>query len=298
MQKKKKIGVGQIILLVCLLVYTIFCLLPILLIFIGSFTDESVITKYGFTYFPAKWSAAGFLTVLRYGKQLAVSYGVTIFVTVAGTFCGLLFMSMFAYALTRKEFCLTKVLTVLVTIPMLFSGGQLASYIVNTNMYHMKDSLFLLIIPSCVTTMNVIILRTYIQTSIPESLMDSARIDGAGEYRTFFQITLPLMKPALASVGFMMATGYWNEWQNALLYIDSDNKKPLQLLLINITKSIDMLLNSKNVPSDALAAMSGSIPSNTATMATVLIVIGPIMVAYPFFQKYFAKGLTMGSVKG
>lgn len=298
MQDKKQISVGQIILLVCLIAYTVFCLLPILLIFIGAFTDESIITKSGFTYFPGKWSASGFLMVLKYGKQLAISYGVTIFVTVAGTFCGLLFMSMFSYALTRKEFCLTKVLTVLVTIPMLFSGGQLASYIVNTNMYHLKDSLFLLVIPPCVTTMNVIILRTYIQTSIPESLMDSARIDGAGEYRTFFQITLPLMKPALASVGFMMATGYWNEWQNALLYIDSDSKKPLQLLLINITKSIDMLLNSKNVPSDALAALSGSIPSNSATMATVLIVIGPIMIAYPFFQKYFAKGLTMGSVKG
>lgn len=296
--RRKKIGIGQWLLLIGLLIYTIFCLLPILLVFIGAFTDESVITNSGFTYFPSKWSADGFLTVLRYGKQLAVSYGVTIFITLAGTFCGLLFMSMFAYALTRKEFCLTKFLTVLATIPMLFNGGQLASYIVNTNVYHLKDSLFLLIIPPCVGTMNIIILRTYIQTSIPESLMESARIDGAGKYRTFFQITLPLMKPALASVGFMMATGFWNEWQNALLYIDSDSKKPLQLLLINITKSIDMFLNSKNVPSDALAAMSGTIPSNTATMATVLIVIGPIMVAYPFFQKYFAKGLTMGSVKG
>lgn len=296
--RKKRKGVGQYILLCCLVLYTIFCLLPILLIFIGAFTDESVIIESGFTYFPSKWSADGFMTVLKYGKQLAVSYGVTILVTFSGTLCGLLFMSMYAFTLTRKDFCLTKFLTVLITIPMLFSGGQLAAYIVNTNMYHLKDSLFLLIIPPCVGTMNVIILRTYIQTSIPESLTDSARIDGAGEYRTFFQITFPLMKPALASVGFMMATGFWNEWQNALLYIDSDGKKPLQLLLINITKSIDMLLNSKNVPSDALAAMAGVIPSNTATMATVLIVIGPIMIAYPFFQQYFAKGLTMGSVKG
>ncbi len=291
-------GVGQYILLMSLLIYTIFCTLPILLIFIAAFTDESVITHSGFTYCPSKWSTDGFMVVLRYGKQLAVSYGVTIFITLTGTLCGLLFMSMFAYALTRKDFCLKKFLTVLITIPMLFSGGQLAGYIVNTNMYHLKDSLFLLIIPPCVGTMNIIILRTYIQTSIPEELMDSARIDGAGEYRTFFRIALPLMKPPLAAVGFMMATGFWNEWQGALLYIDSDSKKPLQLLLINISKSIDMLLNSKNVPSDALAAMQGSIPSNSATMATVLVVIGPIMIAYPFFQKYFAKGLTMGSVKG
>ena len=128
--------------------------------------------------------------------------------------------------------------------------------------------------------------------------MDSARIDGAGEWRTFFQITLPLMKPTLAAVGFMMATGYWNDWQNALLYITSDYKRPLQLLLINIQKMIEQLVNNPNIASAAKAAMAGSIPQQTTIMATVVMVIGPIMVIYPFFQKYFAKGLTMGSVKG
>ena len=128
--------------------------------------------------------------------------------------------------------------------------------------------------------------------------MDSARIDGANEYRTFFQITLPLMKPAMAAVGFMMATAYWNDWQNAMLYIDSPNKKPLQLLLINIQKSIEVLLNARNIPSSAMAAMQGNIPQYSATMATVVVVIGPIMVAYPFFQKYFVKGVMVGSVKG
>ncbi len=294
----KKAGPGQYILAFFLLLYTAFCAIPIILIFVSAFTDETVLTRDGFTYFPAKWSSAGFMVVLRYGKQLAVSYGVTIGVTLAGTFLGLLFMSMFSFSLTRKDFRLKQFLTVFITIPMLFSGGQLASYIVNTAVYNMKDSIWLLILPGCVSTMNIIILRTYIQTSVPEELMESARIDGAGEYRAFFQITLPLMKPALASVGFMMATGFWNEWQGALLYITSDSKKPLQLLLINISKNIDILLNSRNVPSSALAAMQGSVPANSATMATVLIVIGPIMVVYPFFQKYFVKGLTVGSVKG
>ena len=146
--------------------------------------------------------------------------------------------------------------------------------------------------------MNIIILRTYIQGSVPDELMDSARIDGAGEYRTFFQITFPLMKPAMAAVGFMMATTFWNDWQNALLFIDTDSKKPLQLLLVNIQKSIETLLNARNIPSAALVAMQGSIPQYSATMATVITVIGPIMIAYPFFQKYFIKGLTVGSVKG
>jgi len=146
--------------------------------------------------------------------------------------------------------------------------------------------------------MNVIILRTYIANSIPNELMEAAKIDGAGEYRTFFQITLPLLKPSMAAVGFMMATAYWNDWQNALLYITSDSKKPLQLLLVSIQKSIEFLLNNTNVPAAARAAMGGNIPQYSSTMATVLIVIGPIMVVYPFFQKYFIKGLTVGSVKG
>ena len=135
-------------------------------------------------------------------------------------------------------------------------------------------------------------------TGVSEDLKEAAKIDGAGEYRTFFQITLPLMKPSMAAVGFMMATAYWNDWQNALLYITSDNKKPLQLLLVNIQKSIEFLLNNSNVPASVKAAMGGTIPQYSATMATVIVVIGPIMVIYPFFQKYFVKGLTVGSVKG
>ena len=133
---------------------------------------------------------------------------------------------------------------------------------------------------------------------VPFSIIESAKIDGAGEYRTFFQIVFPLMKPAMAAVGFMMATAFWNDWQNALLFITSDNKKPLQLLLVNIQKSIETLLSNKNIPTAVLAKMQGMVPQNSATMATVIVVVGPIMIAYPFFQKYFIKGLTVGSVKG
>ena len=296
--RKKKVGISQYILGFFLLLYTIFCALPILLIIINSFVDEKTILTGGFTYFPKKWSLEGMNAVLRYGKQLATSYGVTIFITVVGTLFGLLVMSLFAFAISRKDFRLRKILSVFLMIPMIFSGGTLSSYIVFTSTYHMKDNILLLILPLCVSTMNVIILRTYIVTSVSEELMDSARIDGAGEYRTFFQIVFPLMKPALAAVGFMMATAYWNDWQNALIFIKSNNKKPLQLLLISIQRSIETLLNSKNIPSDVIARLQGNIPQFSATMATVLVVIGPIILAFPFFQKYFIKGLTVGSVKG
>ena len=296
--RREKFGVGQVILAFLLLLFTLFCALPVVLVFVAAFTDEKYITQNGFSFIPKQFSMVGFNSVLRYGQQLAQSYLVTIFITVFGTFMGLLVMSMFAYSISRKEFALSKFLSIYLLIPMLFNGGMLSGYIVFTSYYHLKDSLWLLILPLCVSTMNVIILRTYIVNSIPGELMEAAKIDGAGEYRTFFQITLPLLKPSLAAVGFMMATAYWNDWQNALLYIVSDNKKPLQLLLINIQKSIEFLLNNSNVPASARAAMGGTIPQYSSTMATVIVVIGPIMVVYPFFQKYFVKGLTVGSVKG
>lgn len=290
--------VGQTVLTICVLLFTVFCFAPVLLAFISAFTDEMTLTQEGFSFMPSKWSMDGMNSVLKYGKKLFTSYSVTIFVTVAGTLLGLLVMSMYAYSMSRRDFKLTKFLSIFLLIPMLFNGGQLSGYMVFSNYYHLKDSLLALILPLCVTTMNVIILRTYISNSIPNELMEAAKIDGAGDYRTFFQITLPLLKPSLAAVGFMLATTYWNDWQNALLYIVDDNKKPLQLLLINIQKNIEFLLNNANVPASVRAAMGGTIPQYSSTMSTVIVVIGPIMVVYPFFQKYFIKGLTVGSVKG
>ena len=295
---KKRFGVGQFILTLCILAFTLFCFLPVLLVFISAFTSEMAIQENGFSFFPTEWSMDGMNSVLRYGKQLVTSYGVTLFVTIAGTAFGLLVMSMYAYAISRRGFKLSTFLSIFLLIPMLFNGGQLSGYIIFTNVYGLKDNLLALILPLCITTMNVIILRTYIANSIPNELMEAAKIDGAGDYRTFFQITLPLMKPTLAAVGFMMATAYWNDWQNAMLYINSNSKKPLQLMLINIQKSIEFLLNNANVPASVRAAMGGVIPQYSATMATVIVVVGPIMVVYPFFQKYFVKGMTMGSVKG
>ena len=296
--QKQKFRIGQLILGICLFLFTMFCLLPILLVVISAFTSEKEITSSGFTYFPKTFSMDGMNAVLRYGAQLRQSYLITISVTVIGTFLGLLIMSMFAYSISRKDFSLRKFLSVYLLIPMLFSGGQLSNYIFFTTYYGLKNTLWVMIIPLCVSTMNVIILRTYIHSAIPDELMEAAKIDGAGEYRTFFQITLPLMKPSLAAVGFMMATAYWNDWQNAYLFVDKSYLKPLQLLLINIQKSIETLLNNKNIPASALQAMGNTVPQYSATMATVIVVVGPVIIAYPFFQKYFIKGLTVGSVKG
>ncbi len=296
--EKKRVGIGQKILLLILSLCTLICLMPMLLVIIISFTDDASITVNGFSYFPEKLSLKGYEYVLGYGTQIIDSYKVTVFITVIGTVLALLVMSMFAYALSRKSFLIRKYLAVFMLIPMFFSGGQLASYMINTTVYGLKDSLAVLILPMCVSTMNIIILRTYIQNNVPDSLIEAAKIDGAGDFRIYWQIVLPIMPPVLAAIGFMVAVGYWNEWQGALIYIESSSKTPLQLLLVRIENNINFLLTAKNMGSTEMAAIMKEIPQESGRMAILMTVLGPIMILYPFFQKYFVKGITVGSVKG
>lgn len=294
----KKITIGQIVLGIILSLYTLVCFLPLLLVVIVSFTSDESIRVHGFSFFPAQLSLKAYQYVGSFGIQLVKSYGVTVFITIAGTVISLVVTSMFAYALSKEYFHLRKFFTVFILIPMLFSGGQLSSYIVNTNLYHLKDSLLILVLIGSVSVMNIIIFRTYIKGSIPDSLCESAKIDGAKEFRTYLQIVFPLMKPSLAAVGFMAAVRYWNDWQDALLYIQSANKTPLQLLLIRIEKNMEFIFNNSGVAGANLADLAKNMPQDSGRMAILLVVIGPIMIAYPFFQKYFVKGITMGAVKG
>lgn len=296
--KRKKFKPGQAVLGIVLGGYALFCLLPILLVVIVSFSSDESIRLKGYSFFPMEYSLKAYEYVGSFGMQLVMSYGVTIFITVAGTVLGLAIMSMLAYSLSRPDFRLRKFLAIYLLIPMLFSGGQLSSYMVNTTIFHLKDSILVLILPMTVSTMNVIILRTYIQGNVALSIIESAKIDGAGEIRTFWQIVFPIMKPAVASVGFMLAMSYWNDWQNAFLYIESANRTPLQLLLVRIEKNLDFILQASGQVGANLYDLSRNMPQESGRMAILITVLGPIMIAYPFFQKYFVKGITMGSVKG
>lgn len=297
-KKKRKAGFGQGVLTAAMVSYAAVCLAPVLLIIIVSFSSDQSISEKGFSFFPDGWSLKAWDYVLGYGQQLVTSYKVTILVTVASTLIGLIVMSMFAYALSRSCFMLRKQLSLMILFTMLFSGGQLATYMVETTMYGLKDSLWALILPG-IGTMHIIIMRTYIQSNVPEALIEAGKIDGAGEFRCFWQIVFPMMKPVLASVGFMRAVGTWNSWQKAYLYIDSSSKAPLQLLLIRIEKNIDFLLqNADNIPASEYMEISKSIPEESGRMAILLTALGPVMIAYPFFQKYFVKGMTVGAVKG
>lgn len=292
----KKIKLGQIILLLILCVFAAICFLPVALVFIASFSSEKSLDTNGFSFFPEEWSLDAWAYVFGYGKQLLVSYGVTILVTLVGVLSSLLIMSLFAYTLARKTFVLRGFLSMMLLVTMLFNGGQLSSYLINTTVYHLKDSMLILMLPT-VTTMYVIIMRTYIQTNITDALIESAKIDGAGEFRIYAQIVMPLLPPVLASVGFMLANRYWNDWQTGMLYITSMSKTPLQLLLMRIEKTIEMM-NNPEVPVAAMFGVSEKLPEEAARMAMLITVLGPIMIAYPFFQKYFVKGLTIGAVKG
>lgn len=297
MSRKKRVGLGQWILTAVMGLYTIVCLLPVLLVVVVSFTsDESVASK-GFSFFPESWSLAAWEYVLSFGKQLYVSYGVTIYVTIVGTAMSLIIMGMFAYTLSRKCFMIRKYLSIMLLITMLFSGGQLSVYLVSTTLYHLSDKLWALILPG-VSAMHIIILRTYIQSNVHDSLIESAKMDGAKEFRIFWQIVFPMMKPVLASVGFMRAVELWNDWTKALLFIQSSKKTPLQLLLVRIEEDIQFLVENADATSYEYIELANRLPKEPGRMAVLLTALGPIMIAYPFFQKYFVKGLTVGAVKG
>lgn len=289
-------GPGQYVLAVIIGILALCCLLPVLLVLIVSFSDESSIIKNGFTFFPDAWSVEGWKYVIAFGKQILISYGITISRTLLHTLGSLAVMSMLAYTLARQNFPLRGFLSMMLLFTMLFSGGRLSSYLINTQIYHLKNTYLILVIPG-VACMNVIILRTYIQTNITDSLIEAAKIDGAGEFRTFIQIVIPLLPPALASVGFMHAVGIWNDWETGMLYINDMNLKPLQNLLRQVEQNM-RLMNDPSLSMQALLGLSDTLPDKSARMALLMTVLGPIMVVYPFFQKYFIKGLTLGSVKG
>lgn len=294
--ENKKITVGQIILYIILLLYTLFCFLPILLVLIASFTDGAELALNGFSFFPKKWSLDGWRYVVELKDKIIRSYGITIFITFMNTVTTLLVESMMAFALSRKTFKLRGFLSMLLLVTTLFSGGTLSSYVFNTSIYHLKDTMFILWMP-VVSMTNTIILRTYISGTISDAVVESAKIDGARDFRIFFQIILPLMKPSLASIGFMTAINKWNNWVTGEMYISKAENRPLQNVLMAIENNIQELMDSDMIY-EMINNIEDAIPADSARMALLFTVLGPIMFVYPFFQKYFVKGLTLGSVKG
>ncbi len=282
---------------ILLAILSLFCIIPFLFVIIISITDENSLAMNGYRFIPEKISFYAYEYIISAGESIIKSYGVTILVTVLGTVLGLLLTGTYAYALSRKNYAFRKFFTTVITIPMLFSGGMIANYLIVTKVLMLKDTIWALILPLCLNSFNIIVLRTFFKTSIPDAVVESAKIDGASEWRLFFQIVIPMALPGLATIGLFLTLSYWNDWFNAMMYIDDQNLIPLQYLLIRIESSIDWLASNKAMMGVDGVQAAANMPKETIKMAIVVISTLPIIFAYPFFQRYFVNGLTVGAVK-
>ena len=260
-------------------------------------TDEESLAMNGYRFIPEKWSLHAYQYIIDAGESIIRSYGVTILVTVVGTLLGLFLIGTYSYALSRRTYAFRSFFTKVITVPMLFSGGMIANYLIVTKVLMLKNSVWALILPLAMNSFNIIVMRTFFKTSIPDSVVESAKIDGASEWRLFFKIVIPMALPGLATIGLFLTLGYWNDWFNAMMYIDNQDWIPLQYLLIKIESSIDFLANNKAMMGVEGIQAAANMPKETIKMAIVVISTLPIIFAYPFFQRYFVNGLTIGAVK-
>ncbi|WP_174807097.1 carbohydrate ABC transporter permease [Paenibacillus ehimensis] len=277
-------------------ILAIACVFPFVFVTIISFTDEGTLARNGYRIIPEKWSLEAYRYVFKAGDQLLRSYGVTIAVTVIGTVLSMIMIALFAYAISRKSFKYRNFFSFFAFFTMLFNGGLVPTYIVVTQLLGLKDSIWGLILPLAVNAFYIMIMRTFFSTSVPDAIIESGKIDGAGEFGIFFRLVLPLSLPALATIGLFSTLGYWNDWFNALLYIDKPSLVPLQSMLMRIETSMQFILQNTSNPSMGVAVLQ-SLPQDTSRMAMVVLATGPIVFAYPFFQRYFIQGLTVGAVK-
>ena len=275
----------------------IMTVLPVVFVFVISISSEASIATKGYSFFPAEFSLSSYEYLWISKDYIGRAFLNSIGITILGTLLGLVLTSTLGYCLSRPNFRLRGVYTIMLLIPMLFSGGLVATYMINTQVYHLKNTYLALILPGACSSFYVIVMRTFFQTTIPDSIIESGKIDGASQLRIFVQLVLPISLPVIATIGLFLTFNYWNAWYGAMLYLDSNHRElyPLQYVLISIEKNIAfMAKNEEHFMGDSMR----SIPSETARMAIVMVVVIPIACSYPFFQRYFVGGLTIGAVKG
>lgn len=282
------------------LILALACFLPIIFIFIISITDNNVIRTEGYQLFLSadqiSMDAYSYLWTQR--ATILHALWVSVYVTVLGTVLGVILTTVMGYVLSRPEHKLNNFLTILIFIPMVFGGGMAASYVVNTQILHLKDTMWVLIIPLCVSSWNVTISRTFFRSTIPDSIIESAKIDGATQLTIFTKIVVPISKPVLATIGLFLAFGYWNDWFQAQLYISKDELRSLQAMLNSIQQNVEFLTKNPTATLTSTSELKKSMPQESVRMAIAFVVAVPIACIYPFFQKYFISGLTVGAVKG
>ncbi|QJD82835.1 carbohydrate ABC transporter permease [Cohnella herbarum] len=292
----KSIQMNQTFVHAVLFVLACACLFPFLLLFMSSITDESSIIRNGYSLFPERISMDAYAYLWTEASTMLRAYGITVFITITGTFVGLLIAALLAYPLSRKDMPLRTSLSFIVFFTLLFNGGLVPTYLVYTELFHLKNTLMALIIPGLLTNgFFILLIRTFFSTSIPVPIIESAYMDGASEFKIFYRIVLPLSLPILATIGLMLTINYWNDWFNALIYVTDAKLFSIQSLLNRMLSNIQFLQQNTLGSTQGQAA---SLPTNAVRMAMAVVGILPIVCIYPFFQKYFVKGLTIGAVKG
>lgn len=275
------------------------CFLPIIFIFVISITKNEVLRTEGYKLFITAESVSLDAYTFLWGQKHIIlnALVISVKVTAIGTVLGVMLTCLMGYVLSRKEHRLNGFLTMLVFIPMVFGGGLASSYVVNTQILGLRDNLWVLILPLAVSSFNVTIARTFFRTTVPDSIIESAKIDGASQWTVFFKIVLPISKPVLATIALFLAFGYWNDWYQSMLYINDSSLKSLQATLDSMQKSLEYL--TKNPSAGMTSAdLKKAMPEEAVRMAIAFVVAVPIACVYPFFQKYFISGLTVGAVKG
>lgn len=279
-------------------IIALICLIPFLMVVSGSLSAEAAITQNGFSLLPQDFSLEAYKTIFIKPWVVIRAYATTIGLTIVGTAVGLLIQTMTAYVLARKDFGWRNQFSFFFYFTTLFSGGLVPYYILMTQTLNLKNNYLALLLPLVFSVYNLLIMKSYI-TALPDSLIEAAKIDGCGEFRTLFSIVIPLIKPALATVGLFIALAYWNDWYNAMLYISDEVKYPLQYFLyqrVNDIEAYKKLISNSGISGSVVSSMS--LPTQTLKMALTIVVTGPIVLAYPLVQKYFVQGITIGAVKG
>lgn len=280
-----------------LLILAIVCILPIILIVVASFTDETTLLADGYRFFPKKYGLEAYVYLWKQSVMMFRAYKISISVTVIGTLISLVLSTMFAYPLSRKDFKYRNFFSFFVFFTMLFSGGIVPSYMMWTKFFHIKDTIWALIIPSyLMNAFNILLIRNYYTNNIPDALIEAARIDGASEFLTFRRVIIPLSVPVIATVGLFTGLAYWNDWINGLYYINDPSLYSIQNLLIRLMNNIQYL--NSGAAAGVVSGGTSTLPSTSVRMAIAVVGVIPVVIAYPFLQKYLIRGTVIGAVKG
>lgn len=293
-KKSKYTILFEIIAYTLLTFFSVVCVLPFIIIISGSLTDNSIIISEGYSLFPREVSFDAYQTIFKTPKDILQAYGVTVYCTLIGTFLGLTMISLTGYVLSRKSFQYRNIVSFLIYFTTIFGGGLVPWYFMITGVLKLKGTLMAIWMPGLLSPFLIILMRTFITSAVPDEITEAANIDGAGHGTIFLRVVLPVLKPGLATVGLFLALGYWNDWYRSSLFSNDPSTWELQYYLYNMMNRAEAL---RSIATQANIAVS-NLPTESVKLAMAVVVTGPILLLYPFVQKYFVSGITVGAVKG